>query len=191
MARTTRGPPAQHRIMDPLCDVEPFQRTPAPLPARKVRLRLSPHFPGFQRPYGLGQKVFCPLGSRSRVRGSWVKSTRSVMQTSGALAPAPAGRPHAESRSSRGGRVPASVRHTTTSARPASRLLWGSPRYRPCSPLPRFMPPRGRHQARHSPHTPKLSCRVSEHASRQPQALENHAPKRYHARHHERPATRP
>jgi len=167
MACTTRRPPAQHRIMDPLCDVEPFQRTPACPPARKERLAHSPHFPGFRPPFGLGQKVFCPLGSRPRVRGSWVKSTRSVMQTCGALAPAGKAGPHAESRSSRGGRVPASVRHTTTSARPSSRLLWGSPRYRPCSPLPRFMPPGGRHQARHSPHTPKLSCRVrsTRHAS--------------------------
>ena len=78
----------------------------------------------------------------------------------------------------------------------------GEPPLRPCSPLPRFMPPGGRHQARHSPHTPKLSCRVrsTRHASpcRVPcsalvhgQALENRAQKRYDARNHERPATRP
>jgi len=36
-------PPDQHRIMDPLCDVDPFRRTPAWLPGRKVRLAHSPH----------------------------------------------------------------------------------------------------------------------------------------------------
>ena len=75
------GPPDQHRIMDPLCDVDPFRRTPAWPPGRKVRLRLSPHFSAFQPPFGLGQKIFCPLGSRPRVRGSWVKPTPWVMQT--------------------------------------------------------------------------------------------------------------
>lgn len=71
-------PPDQHRIMDPLCDVDPFRRTPAWLPGRKVRLAHSPHFSAFQPPFGLGQKVFCPLGSRPRVRGSLVEPTRWV-----------------------------------------------------------------------------------------------------------------
>ena len=73
--------PDQHRIMDPLCDVDPFRRTPAWPPVQNVRLRLSPHILNLQPPYGLGQKVFCPLGSRSRVRGSLVKPTPWVMQT--------------------------------------------------------------------------------------------------------------
>lgn len=47
--------PDQHRIMNSLCNVDPFRRTPAWPPARKVRLRLSPHFPGFRPPFGLKQ----------------------------------------------------------------------------------------------------------------------------------------
>ena len=87
--------PAQHRIMDPLCDVEPFQRTPAPQIGGIVGCPPAAAS-AVLRPYGLGQKVFCPLGSGPRVRGSWVKSTPWVMQTRGALAPAGKAGPHAE-----------------------------------------------------------------------------------------------
>jgi len=74
-------PPDQHRIMDPLCDVDPFRRTPAWPPGRKVRLAHSPHFSAFRPPFGLGQNVFCPLGSRPRVRGSLVNLTSWVVRT--------------------------------------------------------------------------------------------------------------
>ena len=95
MARTTRGPPDQHRIMNSLCNVDPFRRTPAPQNGGIVGCPPAAAS-AVLRPYGLGQKVFCPLGSRPRVRGSWVRSTRWVMQTCGALAPAGKAGPHAE-----------------------------------------------------------------------------------------------
>ena len=51
----------------------PFQRTPALPPARKVRLRLSPHFPGRRQPYGLEQNRSVPPALPA-AWGSWVKS---------------------------------------------------------------------------------------------------------------------
>ena len=83
-------PPDQHRIMNSLCDVDPFRRTPAWHPAQNVRLAHSPHILNLQPPYGLGQNVFCPLGSRPRVRGSWARPTPWVMQTP--LRPCPGSR---------------------------------------------------------------------------------------------------
>ncbi len=133
--------PAQHRIMDPLCDVEPFQRTPAWPTALRIRLAHSPHAPGFRPPYGLEQKFFCSLGIRPRGRGSWVNPTRSVDRTS--LRPCPGSRwsppcgtpvlPCASCAS----RYSAQATHR----KPASRFIEGEPPLRPCSPLPLFMLP--------------------------------------------------
>ena len=48
------------RIRDALMRRSPFLPTPALLPGRKVRLRLSPHFSAFPQPYGLKQKRSVP-----------------------------------------------------------------------------------------------------------------------------------
>ncbi len=169
--------PDQHRIMDPLCDVDPFRRTPAWPPAQNVRLAHSPHILNLQPPYGLGQKVFCPLGSRPRVRGSSVKPTSWVMQTPLRPCPLPSVAPCGTAD------FPSPARACKCSA--LSRL-----RNRPDSftvgepPLSPVLPPaalhacggraaasrrpgRPRHQVRHSPHTPKLACRLrsTRHAS--------------------------
>jgi len=51
----------------------PFLPTPALLPGRKVRLRLSPHFSAFQQPYGLKQNRSVPPAMPA-AWGSLVKS---------------------------------------------------------------------------------------------------------------------
>ena len=51
----------------------PFLPTPALLPGRKVRLRLSPHFSTFQQPYGLKQNRSVPPAMPA-TWGSLVKS---------------------------------------------------------------------------------------------------------------------
>ena len=150
--------PAQHRIMDPLCDVEPFQRTPACPPARKERLAHSPHFPGFRPPFGLGQKVFCPLGSRPRVRGSSVKPTRWVMQTPLRPYPlpsvAPCGKPYGPSPAG------ACKCSAPSGLRPrSSRLVAGEPP----DPVPlgrKLQASGGRAAATRRPGRPQLQARV-------------------------------
>ena len=79
------------------------------------------------RPFGLGQKVFCPLGSRSRGRGSSIESTPWVVQRS--LRPkTPSLRsPRAERPTCRVQPVPASLRHRPDSAIGLARLVAGEP----------------------------------------------------------------
>jgi hypothetical protein len=79
--------PAQHRIMGPLCNVEPFQRTPAWPPALRIRLVHSPHAPGLRPPYGLGQKFF--LSTRQHPSGAGLQAEATVLPRSRALRPTP------------------------------------------------------------------------------------------------------
>jgi len=152
--------------MDPLCDVEPFQCTPAWPPALRVRLARSPHAPGFRPPFGLEQKVFCSLGISPRWRGS--SRNRTSMLDRGTLRPCPG-----SLRSPPKG-TPVSAMcvlrfqvfsASRTSRNRLTRLVVGEPPLRPCSPRSALHASGGRgpasrcrahpqHQARPSPHTP-------------------------------------
>jgi hypothetical protein len=71
------------------------------------------------------------LSTRQQATGrvSWVESTSWVLQTCGALTPAPVGRPHAERPSCRARPVPASARHRPDSAISLARFITGEPPY--------------------------------------------------------------
>jgi hypothetical protein len=88
-----------------------------------------------------------------------VKPRRWVMQTSGALAPAPFGRPQAERSTGRTRPVPASVRHRPGSALSRTRLVAGEPP----DPVPlgrELQASGGRVPATRCPGRPQLQARV-------------------------------
>ena len=151
------GPADQHRITGPLCDVDPFRRTPAWPPAQNVRLAHSPHILNLQPPFGLGQNVFCPLGSRPRGRGSLVESDVVGCANAAPPLPPPFSRPKRNdlrAESDQGLQVFGPVRTPPFSR---TRLVAGEPPYP--VPLGRELHPDGPGSSARPTPPPKPACR--------------------------------
>ncbi len=168
--RFTAPPADHHRITGPLCDVDPFRRTPAWPPAQNVRLAHSPHILNLRPPFGLKQNVFCSLGSRPRDRGSSVKLNGVGCANAAPPLPPPVGRPMRKALRAEPGRclqvfgtvrTPPSVFSFSCRGTPAPRFPWavritptvrGQARGRPL--------PQSRHAGSAAPVTPAPTLRA-------------------------------
>jgi len=177
------GPPDQHRIMNSLCDVDPFRRTPAWPPAQNVRLAHSPHILNLRPPFGLKQNGV--LFPRQQATGPGLVGGADALGDASAAPPLPSpfGRPQRKALRADPGqglqvfgpvRAPPSVFSFSSRGTPAPRFPWAV-RIKPAgkllsfkrtaNPSPEAVMPAARHPARQPRRCAQPPCRHSRHAA--------------------------
>jgi len=177
------GPPDQHRIMNSLCDVDPFRRTPAWPPAQNVRLAHSPHILNLRPPFGLKQNGV--LFPRQQATGPGLVGGADALGDASAAPPLPSpfGRPQRKALRADPGqglqvfgpvRAPPSVFSFSSRGTPAPRFPWAV-RIKPAgkllsfkrtaNPSPKAVMPAARHPARQPRRCAQPPCRHSRHAA--------------------------